>query len=87
LSNGFRQVWVCDVLDINIPSFGSPRPLFEKDNNHLFASVPVRGYDISLDDQRFLTAQAQEQPPRPVTEMILIQNWFEELKRLVPTKK
>jgi len=24
--------------------------------------------------------------PTPVTEMILVQNWFEELKRLVPVK-
>jgi hypothetical protein len=29
----------------------------------------------------------EEREPRPVTEMILIQNWFEELKRLVPTRK
>jgi hypothetical protein len=25
--------------------------------------------------------------PEPVTEMILVQNWVEELKRLVPTGK
>jgi hypothetical protein len=25
--------------------------------------------------------------PQPVTEMILVQNWFEELKRLCPTGK
>jgi Tol biopolymer transport system component len=87
LSNGFRQVWVCDVIDIKIPSFGSPRLLFEKDNNYLFGSIPIRGYDISLDDERFLTVQTQEQPPKSATEMILIQNWFEELTRLAPTKK
>jgi hypothetical protein len=28
-----------------------------------------------------------EAKPQPVTEMILVQNWFEELKRLVPTRK
>ena len=28
-----------------------------------------------------------ERKATPVTEMILIQNWFEELKRLVPTGK
>jgi hypothetical protein len=28
-----------------------------------------------------------QRKPTPVTEMILIQNWFEELKRLVPTGK
>jgi hypothetical protein len=33
-----------------------------------------RAWDLSLD-------------PQPVTEMILVQNWFEELRRLVPTGK
>jgi len=28
----------------------------------------------------------EERKPLPVTEMILIQNWFEELKRLAPKK-
>jgi hypothetical protein len=29
----------------------------------------------------------EERKSQPVTEMILVQNWFEELKRLVPTGK
>ena len=29
----------------------------------------------------------EESRPQPVTEMILVLNWFEELKRLVPTGK
>jgi hypothetical protein len=28
-----------------------------------------------------------ERKPEPVTEITLVQNWFEELKRLVPTGK
>ena len=28
-----------------------------------------------------------DESKHPVTEMILVQNWFEELKRLVPTGK
>jgi hypothetical protein len=31
--------------------------------------------------------KGEERKPTPVTEMILIHNWFEELKRLVPTGK
>jgi hypothetical protein len=31
--------------------------------------------------------RAKEREPQPITEMILIQNWFEEVKRLVPTEK
>jgi hypothetical protein len=29
----------------------------------------------------------EEMKPQPVTEMILVQNWFEELKRICPTGK
>jgi hypothetical protein len=45
-------------------------------------------YDVSADGQRFLvikeTPGTDEDPPS--ARIILVQNWFEELKRLVPTK-
>jgi hypothetical protein len=31
--------------------------------------------------------EEEERESRPVTELILVQNWFEELKRLRPTTK
>ncbi len=31
--------------------------------------------------------ELDQRRPTPVTEMILVQNWFEELKRLCPTGK
>jgi hypothetical protein len=40
-----------------------------------------------MDDQRFLTHLLEDRQPQPITEINLIQNWFEELKRLVPAKK
>jgi hypothetical protein len=45
-------------------------------------------YDISPDGQRFLMLKQSSLPdrtsaPRSIT---VVQNWFEELKRLVPTK-
>jgi hypothetical protein len=45
---------------------------------------PVRGCDLSPDGRRFLMVKQQDIKPTPITEMILVQNWFEELKRLVP---
>jgi hypothetical protein len=49
---------------------------------------PGRMYDVSADGQRFLmikeTNGADQRPPS--ARIILVQNWFEELKRLVPTK-
>jgi hypothetical protein len=44
-------------------------------------------YDVSPDGQRFLMLQpvGQEQPP--VTQIHVVLNWAEELKRLAPSKK
>ena len=50
---------------------------------------PIRSWDISPDGQRFLMVEGDERmiKTRGVTEMILVQNWFEELKRLMPRSK
>jgi hypothetical protein len=78
-------MWVVDVQ--YEPTFlpGPPRLLFDKEG--LAIGSPVRGYDISLDDQRFLMVKGGEIKPQPITEMIYIQNWFEELKQKVPAGK
>ena len=61
------------------PGRGSPR------------KRPGRMYDVSADGQRFLmikmikeTKIANERPPAP--RIIFVQNWFKELKSLVPTR-
>ena len=41
-------------------------------------------YDVTADGQRFLMVQPLEQRSPP-TEFNVVLNWFEELKRLVPT--
>jgi hypothetical protein len=46
-----------------------------------------RSYDVSPDGQRFLIALTKD----PATnlapaQMIVVQNWFDELKRLVPVQ-
>ena len=79
------QVWVVDVRTDGGFSAGKPRLLFEKPGYG--RDDPIRGWDISPDGQRFLMVKLEERKPQPVTEMILVQNWFEELKRLVPTGK
>jgi serine/threonine-protein kinase len=62
-------------------SAGAPRVLFRG----RYASTPTtRFYDVAPDG-RFLMMREAERPPIKPTQMILVQNWFEELKRLVPT--
>jgi serine/threonine-protein kinase len=79
------QVWVVDVRTDGGFSASKPRLLFKAPG--LGPSGPIRDWDLSLDDQRFLIMKLEEAKSTPVTELVLVQNWFEELKRLVPTGK
>jgi serine/threonine-protein kinase len=65
-------------------SAGRPRVLFE--GQYLASVFPLIGvaYDVSPDGQRFLMIKEAEQSPS-ATQIVVVQNWFEELKRLVPT--
>ena len=44
-----------------------------------------RTYDISPDGERFLMVKENADDEDTPTEFVLVQNWFEELKRLAPT--
>jgi serine/threonine-protein kinase len=67
------------------PSFsaGVPRQLFES----MFEAVPRReaNYDVTPDGQRFLVIVSPEISTAR-TQLMLVTNWFEELKRLAPLR-
>jgi serine/threonine-protein kinase len=68
------------------PTFraGTPERVFESVD---LASAWGRSYDVAPDGRRFLITLNKELPTNlPPAQMIFVQNWFEELKRLVPTK-
>jgi dipeptidyl aminopeptidase/acylaminoacyl peptidase len=79
------KLWAVDVQIGSIFSAGKPRLLFEQEGYG--TSDPIRNWDISPDGQRFLMVKWEESKPQPVTEFILVRNWFEELNRLVPSGK
>ncbi len=79
------QVWVVDVRTNGGLATAKPRLLFEKPG--YVSGYPIRAWDLSLDSQRFLMIKSEQRKPTPVTEMVLVENWFEELKRLVPNGK
>ena len=68
------------------PSFtpGTPEVLFE--GNYYYSSQG-RSYDVAPDGQRFLMIKAGDlsDESSSAPELIIVENWFEELKRLVPT--
>jgi serine/threonine-protein kinase len=61
---------------------GRPQVLFEFP---IFVGGGARPYDIAPDGRFIIIRNAQEDANGPAPSLILVQNWFEELKRLVPT--
>ena len=66
------------------PNFtpGNPELLFTGN----YPTLPGRNYDLSPGGQRFLMAKEGGATEETRQEIIVVQNWFEELKRLVPTE-
>ncbi len=75
-------------VDVNLGpkySVGTPQALFDF---QFYDCYPIRGWDLRPDGRRFLcTRDKQPQSPVKITRLNLVQNWFEELKRLAPTGK
>ena len=66
-------------------SAGKPKELFEGRYARLGGTFPF--YDVSPDGQRFLMLKPVEQEQVDPTQINVVLNWTEELKRLVPTGK
>ena len=79
-----NQVWAVDVQTGSAFSAGKPRLLFERTG--YATGIPSRNWDIYPDGKRFLMIKSGEIRLYPVTELILVQNWFEDIRHLVPTE-
>jgi serine/threonine-protein kinase len=66
-------------------SAGTPRPLFPRGGFLPARGGSARRYDIGPDGKRFLFVKTGSQIGDAVPHLIFVENWFEELKRLVPT--
>jgi hypothetical protein len=64
-------------------STGTPIELFQ---GRLLVSALSRAYDVAADGRRVIMVQLQEQAALPVSQIVIVQNWLEELKRLAPEK-
>jgi len=65
----------------------APVPLFQ--GRYLMGTLGSaigRTYDISPDGRRFLMIKPVTSTRTESTSIVVVQNWSEELKRLVPTK-
>jgi hypothetical protein len=84
-TNHFRSFQTRDCRSSTQPSFsvGKPRMLFE--GRYQPTPVTSPNYDVSHNGQRFLMLKPAEQAQAAPTQINVVLNWFEELKRRVPT--
>ena len=71
------------------PTFspGRPRVLFDDPYSPDPGGGNRPNYDVSRDGQRFLMLKPVPQQTTALTQINVVLNWFEELKRRVPTKQ
>ena len=75
------------AVDVTLsPTFaaGIPHVLFEGQYN---PGTPQRHYDVSRDGRFLMLLGPQSSLPPPVTQMVLVLNWFDELQRLAPSDR
>jgi Tol biopolymer transport system component len=63
-------------------SAGLPQKLFE---GRYGSTTPARGWDVTSDGRRFLMTRPVDPPPPPPSQMVLVENFAEELTRRVPS--
>ena len=80
--NGDKMMAV-DVAPQQSFSAGKPRVLFEGRYNT--TATNAANYDVTADGQRFLMIQPAAETPTATSQIQVVLNWFEELKRRVPT--
>ena len=79
------QIWAVDVRADGGFSASKPRLLFKAPG--WVGGMPIRSWDVSLDGQRFLMVKNEGGTPTPVTELVLVMNWSQDLQRLAPSAK
>ena len=81
-TQGMLSMWAVEIATEAGFSAGRPTELFSR---KFMFSYPVTNYDVKPDGQAFLIIESNPRTDEPVTHMHVTLNWFEELKRLVPT--
>ena len=69
------------------PSFAASKPRVLFEGRYVPPPGTTPNYDVSPDGQRFLMVKPNEATESAPTQIIVVLNWFEELKRRVPAGK
>jgi eukaryotic-like serine/threonine-protein kinase len=68
------------------PVFSASKPVLLFTGDYTPASTSNPNYDVSRDGRRFLMVQPSAREQTATTQIIVVLNWYDELKRLVPVK-
>jgi hypothetical protein len=78
------RMMAVDVVTQPALTASKPKLLFE--GPYLLSAGNLPAYDVSRDGQRFLMVE-ESQEEQPPTQINVVLNWFEELKRLAPAEQ
>ena len=85
--NGSRSMVVVPLASGATPQLGEQKSLFRmRPELYLSTAEFYTPYDLSPDGQRFIMARRTTPGPSHVGSMVMVQNWFEELKTKVGRK-
>jgi hypothetical protein len=92
--NGGREIFyrnqgrLMAVSVVTTPTFsyGTPQQLFAGSYAETLVGYMRANYDVSPDGQHFLMLKPVRRESAPVTQISVVLNWVEELKRLVPRR-
>jgi serine/threonine-protein kinase len=84
--DGERHFYSVAIRSLSPFRFDPPRLLFKAKPGEFDSTSPIRGWDASADGQRFLMNKPIASTDKPVTEMHVVLNWIDELRRRVPTR-
>ena len=82
--NQREKMMVVEIRTQSTFSAGKPRLLFE--GSYVAGAGGGAQYSVSPDGQRFLMTKAPEQQQSALTQINVVLNWFEDLKKKVPVK-
>jgi dipeptidyl aminopeptidase/acylaminoacyl peptidase len=84
--DGERHFYSVAIRSLSPFSFDPPRLLFKAKPGEFDSTTPIRGWDATADGQRFVMNKPIPSTDKPVTEMHVVLNWTDELRRRVPAK-
>jgi serine/threonine-protein kinase len=84
--DGERHFYSVAIRSLSPFRFDPPRLIFKAKPGEFDSTTPIRGWDATADGQRFLMNKPLPSTDKPVTEMHVVLNWTDEVRRRVPTK-